>query len=73
MRRAVGINGFGFGAVLALASGLAAAGVGRMPEPEDAGPIFIPTGGGFGGTGPIHRRGRFKRNQRLQRKRGGRT
>lgn len=71
MRRAIWNSGFGMGAVLALASGLAAAASVREPEPCDIGPAFI-LPGGFGGTGPIHRRGRFKRNQRLQRKRGAR-
>jgi hypothetical protein len=52
------------GAVVAL---IAATSLAR-PEPEryEPGPIFLPDN--FSGAGPIHRGGRFKRNQRKQRK-----
>lgn len=56
------------GALFALQSLSLAGSVAAVQESYDPGSILLPTGLGFGGSGPIHRRGRFKRNQMRQRK-----
>ncbi len=54
-------------AMLALSSLVAAAA--PLPVSDDLGPIYLDGPSASGAAhGPIHRRGRFKRNQRRQRK-----
>lgn len=65
MRKSQTLGLGSIGAMMAL-SGLAAAGT-ASPEMEYGGADFMPDLH-TGGQAPIHRRGRFKQNQRKQRK-----